>query len=367
MENTNLQVIDLKEAGRQAGRDCKKAASKCNFGVLVYLLVTTVVALVFSFGLQFINAFISPGLIDTILTTPLGYNLYVGLSQVIIMYVIGYPVFHVMTKHLERRDTSVKENLKFFEFIKIVIGIVGVMFIGSLVSGFVTDSINAQLGIVVEDTTSEVVQSLSIWTVILIFVIIGPIFEELIFRKVFIDTIGKYNIRLAIFISGASFALFHGNITQAIYTFAGGLILAWVYAKTKNFIYPVLLHMSLNFFGTVPSLIASDSYDRLMQMTDEEIAMSTDPQVLQDIMILNGYNILIYGFIGIGGLIVLSMLLGGGFKLKKDENEVKIPFFKKLGVLLFNAGTFFFVVYSIIVIVFAIFEPVIMQMLENAA
>ena len=361
MENTNLQVLD----GRAAGKACKKATSKCNMAVLIYLLVTTFSALVLTFALLFAELGI-PGLSE-FLTTPLGYNLHVGLFQVIVMYVIGFPVFYLMTKNLERRDTSVKENLKFFEFVKLVIGIVGVMFIGSLVSGFVTDIINARLGIEVEDTVSDLVNELNIWTVIIVFVIIGPIFEELIFRKIFIDTIGKYNIRLAIFISAASFSLFHGNITQAIYTFGGGLILSWVYAKTKNFIYPVLLHISLNFFGSVPSLIASDSYDRLIQMTDEEIAMSTDPQVLQDLMILNGYNILIYGFIFFGGLIVLSMLLGGGFKLKKDENEVKIPFFKKLGILFFNWGTFLFFIYSVIVIVFAIIEPVLTKMIESAA
>ena len=361
MENTNLQVLD----GRAAGKACKKATSKCNMAVLIYLLVTTFSALVLTFALLFAELGI-PGLSE-FLTTPLGSNLYAGLFQVIVMYVIGFPVFYLMTRHLERRDTSVKENLKFFEFIKLVIGIVGVMFIGSLVSGFVTDIINARLGIEVEDTVSDLVNELNIWTVIIVFVIIGPIFEELIFRKIFIDTIGKYNIRLAIFISAASFSLFHGNITQAIYTFGGGLILSWVYAKTKNFIYPVLLHISLNFFGSVPSLIASDSYDRLIQMTDEEIAMSTDPQVLQDLMILNGYNILIYGFIFFGGLIVLSMLLGGGFKLKKDENEVKIPFFKKLGILFFNWGTFLFFIYSVIVIVFAIIEPVLTKMIESAA
>ena len=361
MENTNLQVLD----GRAAGKACKKATSKCNMAVLIYLLVTTFAALVLTFALLFAELAI-PGLSE-FLTTPLGYNLYVGIFQVLIMYVIGYPVFHVMTKNLERRDTSVKENLKFFEFIKIVIGIVGTMYISSLVAGAITDAINAQLGIVVEDATGELVSNLSIWTTIIVFVIIGPIFEELIFRKAFIDIIGKYNIRLAIFISAAAFALFHGNITQTIYTFAGGLILSWVYAKTKNFIYPVLLHMALNFFGTVPSFIASDSYDRLIQMTDEEIAMSTDPQVLQDIMILNGYNILVYGFIFFGGLIVLSMLLGGGFKLKKEEGEVKIPFFKKLGILFFNWGTFLFFIYSVIVIVYAIIEPVLTKMLESAA
>lgn len=362
MENTNLQVMD----GRTAGKACKRAASKCNFSVLVYLLVTAVAGLIISFGLSFADAFF-PGLIETIRTTPLYLNIYIWGTQILVMYVIGYPVFHVLTKDLERRDTSVKEKLKLFDLLKLAVAAEGVMLIGSLVAGYVTDLINAKLGIVIEDTTSEIIGQSNIWVIILVVVIIGPIFEELIFRKTFIDTIGKYNIRLAIFISGVSFALFHGNITQAIYTLAGGLILAWVYAKTKNFFYPVFLHMFMNFFGSIPSLIASPSFDRLMAMTDEEIAMSTDPQVLQDIMIINGYTIITYGFLGIGGLLILSMVLGGYFKLKKDEGEVKIPFFKKLGTLIFNWGTLAFVIYSLVTIILDIFTPVIEKILENMA
>ena len=361
MENTNL-VLD----GHETGLACKKAVSKCNMSVLIYLIVTSVVALILSFVIGFAGVMF-PSLIQFIETTALGYNLYVGLFQVIVMYVIGFPVFYLMTRHLERRDTSVKENLKFFDFIQLVIGIVGIMFIGSLVSGFVTDIINAQLGIEVEDTLSNLVNELDIWTVIIVFVIIGPIFEELIFRKIFIDTIGKYNIRLAIFISAASFSLFHGNITQAIYTFGGGLILSWVYAKTKNFIYPVLLHMSLNFFGSIPSLLVTDSLDRLIGMTDEEIMTSTDPTVLSDLMKVNAVYYMQIGFMALGGLLILSMILGGFFKLKKDENEVKIPFFKKLRILFFNWGTFLFVIYSIITIALDIFTPVIDKMLENMA
>ena len=164
--------------------------------------------------------------------------------------------------------------------------------------------------------------------------------------------------------SAASFALFHGNITQAIYTFGAGLILAFVYAKTKNFLYPALLHIFINFFGTVPSLLVMDSYDRIMNMTEEELYASTDPAVYQDIMILNAYTIMTYGFIILGAWFLLNMLFKGYFKLPKGD-EVKIPFGKKLGILFFNWGTVIFVVYSLVTILLDIFTPLIEEMIAG--
>ena len=359
MENTNTLVID----GKQAALECKNAASRCNLGLIIYLLVASCVATAISFGLGVFEIF-NPGSYEAILANPLYKSILVWGTQILAMYLIAYPAFYLFTKRLPRRDVSEKQKLTFMEFIKLAIAAEGVMLIGSMVAGYVTDLLNEKLGIVVEDTTSELISQTNIGIIILVVVIIGPIFEELIFRKIFIDTIGKNNIRLAILMSAASFALFHGNITQAIYTFGAGLILAFVYAKTKNFLYPALLHIFINFFGTVPSLLVMDSYDRIMNMTEEELYASTDPAVYQDIMILNAYTIMTYGFIILGAWFLLNMLFKGYFKLPKGD-EVKIPFGKKLGILFFNWGTVIFVVYSLVTILLDIFTPLIEEMIAG--
>ena len=359
MENTNVQMLD----GRTAGRECKIATSRCHVGLIVYLIAVSIVASVASFFLGIFGSF-NPDAYMSILSNPLYSSILVWGLQILAMYIIGYPIFHLMTRYIPKRDISKKEKLGSLELLKLAIASQGIIFIGSMVAGFVTDFINAKLGIVVEDSTSELIGSTNILIVILVVVIIGPIFEELIFRKAFVDIIGKYNIRLAVFISAASFALFHGNITQAIYTFAVGLILGWVYAKTKNIFYKIFLHIFINFFGSVPSLLIMDSYERLQGMTEEELSSITDPAILMDVAKVGAYSLMTYGFIFIGGLLFLSMLFKGYFKLPRD-GEVKIPFFKKLGILFFNRGTIIFVIYSILSIVANLFMPLIEQYLEN--
>ena len=359
MENTMVLALD----GRECGKECKKTASRLHFSLIVYLLVASAVVSVISFGLGFLGA-IDPELVETIMNTPLYYNIFLWGTQILSMYLISFPVFYAMTKRLPRRERTEGERIGLLNFLGLAIATEGLMVIGSLIAGKVTDMINEYFGIVVEDTTSDLIGQTDIWIVILVVVIIGPIFEELIFRKIFIDTLGKYSIGLAVFMSAASFALFHGNLTQVIYTFGAGLILAWVYAKTKKMIYPILLHMFINFFGTVPSLLCMDSIERVLGMTDEELMNATDPEILADIAKVNALSFMNIGFMALGALILLGFIFGGFFKLDKS-GEVKIPFFRRFGVLIFNWGTFIFVVYSILSIVLDIFTPLIEQYLEQ--
>ena len=355
MENTMVLALD----GRECGKECKKTASRLHFSLIIYLLVASAVAFIISFGISILGA-IDPRIVDTIMTTPLYYNIYVWGTQILSMYLISFPVFHAMTKRLPRRERTGGERLSLLNFLGLAIATEGLMVIGSLIAGNVTDMINEYFGIVVEDTTSDLIGQTDIWIVILVVVIIGPIFEELIFRKIFIDTLGKYSIGLAVFMSAASFALFHGNLTQVIYTFGAGLILAWVYAKTKKMIYPILLHMFINFVGTVPSLLVMDSIDRVLGMTDEEIMNATDPQILADIAKVNAISFMNIGFMVVGAIILIYMLCTGFFKLDRS-GETKIPFFKKLGILIFNLGTIVFVAYSILSIILMLFMPLIEQ------
>ncbi len=361
MENIN----SLPLTGREVGRECKKAVSRCNFAAFIYLLVAGIAieilytAVIIGLGIAFGER------TDAILADPFWSNVILWSLQILCMYIISYPIFRSLIKHLPKRDISEKESLGFGGFIKVFLATQALMLIGSIVANSVTDLINEKLGIVVEDSTAELISGTPIWIVILVVVVIGPIFEELVFRKGFIDAIGNYNSRIAIFISAASFALFHGNITQAIYTFGAGLMLAWVYTKTKNIIYPIVLHMLINFFGSVPTLLIADSYDRVMALPEDTLMGEiTDPQLLADLMKVNAVGYMQYGFMIVGGIFLLSMIFGGFFKLNR-EGEVKIPFFRKFGVLIFNSGTIVFLIYSIANIIIYIFLPVINQYLEN--
>ncbi len=361
MEITN----SLPLTGREAGRECRKAVSRCNFAAFIYLIVASIAANVLAIGVGVVLGLVFGEQAEAILANPLYESILTWSLQILCMYVIAYPVFRSLIKHLPKRDITEKDNLGFGQFIQVFFATQALMLIGSIVAGNVSDLLNSKLGIIVEDTTSELISGTSLWIVIAVVVVIGPIFEELIFRKGFIDAIGNYNSRFAIFISAASFALFHGNLTQVIYTFGAGLMLGWIYTKTKNIIYPIILHMLINFFGSVPSLLIMDSYNRIMALPEGALEGEiTDPQILADLAKVNAVGYMQYAFMFIGGIMLISMIFGRFFKLDR-KGEVKIPFFSKLGILIFNGGTFVFVLYSVINIIATLFLPVLLQYIEN--
>ena len=362
MENNQSLSPDV----REVGRNCTKTVSRCNFSTTMYLVVCGIAASIISGAITYaLIAFLGQDGYVSVLENPLYYNIINWSLQVICMYIIGYPVFHSLTKHLPRRDKTEKEKLGFFRFIGIFLMLEGVMIIGSIIANIVTEFVNDLLNIEVTDTTGEFISQTPIGIVILVVVIIGPIFEELIFRKMYIDAIGKYSTTTAIFVSATAFALFHGNITQIIYTFGVGLILGWVYAKTKKIIYPIILHMLLNFFGSVPSLLVEDSINRILSIPESEwVSALSDPTFLLDYLKVMAVSLMQYGFIFVGGIILLIMIFGRKFKLD-TSGEVKFGFFRKLRIYVFNLGTFILVIYTVITVLLNLFLPVIEQALES--
>ncbi len=99
---------------------------------------------------------------------------------------------------------------------------------------------------------------------ILSFVVLAPVCEELVFRKIMVDRVLPFGEWPAILFSGLCFGLYHGNLTQLFYTTMLGVMLAYVYVRTGKIVYTMLAHACLNFLGGVlPLLIPAAAYGLL--------------------------------------------------------------------------------------------------------
>lgn len=80
--------------------------------------------------------------------------------------------------------------------------------------------------------------------------IIGPIFEEFLFRYDFIKRLEKFNSSkiVIILLTGITFGLFHTGIVTIIYAMIVGFINSYIYVKDKDIIKPITLHMAGNIF-----------------------------------------------------------------------------------------------------------------------
>lgn len=84
-------------------------------------------------------------------------------------------------------------------------------------------------------------------------VILAPMAEEYMFRRLIVDRLIVFGEGTAIVFSGLLFGLTHGNLNQFAYAFLVGMFFAFIYIRTGKLWYPILLHMGINLMGTAAS------------------------------------------------------------------------------------------------------------------
>ena len=125
------------------------------------------------------------------------------------------------------------------------------MYAGNILGTMITMAIGNAVDTTVENPLNNLVLNTSMWVRILVVVIIGPLVEEFIFRRLLIDRMRDYGEKLAIFTSALMFGLFHGNLSQFFYAFALGLVFGYIYTRTGRLRYSYALHVTVNFMGSV--------------------------------------------------------------------------------------------------------------------
>jgi len=77
--------------------------------------------------------------------------------------------------------------------------------------------------------------------------IISPILEELLFRKIIFNNLLQYkSYYYSLIFSSLTFCLLHPNISNLIPVFILSLITGWIYFKTNNIFYSVIFHFGFN-------------------------------------------------------------------------------------------------------------------------
>ena len=108
-------------------------------------------------------------------------------------------------------------------------------------------------------------------TLILI-VIIAPIMEELLFRGIILDGFLKiYSPAKAIIWSSLLFGAIHLNPWQFIPAVAIGILMGWVYWKTKSLLPCIFIHFSTNLIGALMILMANDPTASIQQLLNKDI------------------------------------------------------------------------------------------------
>lgn len=283
--NEKLDIIE-EETNKIKKANIKNFITGVAVSLLTLILLQTVLGLVLSFIMP--NATANQNVI--------AISVIFILSFIIPTFILKGYTNLVYSKNIEEK----KDKLKPSNIVSWILMALPIMFVCTY---FVETIINKM------DINPTMIESAlffdkSVLGYILFFIeiaILPAIFEEILFRKVMLDSAKKHGTKFAIIFTAIMFGLIHMNIPQAVNAMFIGIIFAYITIKTGTIIPAIILHFINN--GT----------QALLMINENNLIMS---------------NIINYGYISlviIGAVLLLSKILKNKHELKlKEENKSNI-------------------------------------------
>ena len=136
----------------------------------------------------------------------------------------------------------------------------------------IASSIENMLGIEMgSENTQEIIKLIEMFPiVILVSSIIGPILEEIVFRKIIFGSLHKkMNFFFSALISSVIFALAHLEPEHVILYSAMGLTFAFLYVKTKRIIVPIIAHVTMNTMVVLVQSVFREDIERMIKEAEK--------------------------------------------------------------------------------------------------
>lgn len=318
----------------------KKTFSRLFLALSVYLLIATLMIN----GLAVTLILISENAYNSVF----GSEIWSSVIGAVVQYGIALPIFWLLVRRIDvtsPRTYSIgaKEMLTFFCISYVF------MLLGSYIGTVYSSVVDSLIGTESVNRVNESIESSPLWVTFIFAVILAPIFEELLMRKLFIDRLMKYGTGFAITVSAAAFGIFHGNFYQLFYAVLSGFVLGFVYVR-GGLKYSVALHMLINFWGSVASY--TFTYASGMLDGNEDFSLTLVLCLLAVIV----YSILTVTILAVGIRgIIRAVREMSHTPLPFDEPIVKIPRGKLMNALFANFGTVFFLCLSCLLIFIGLF------------
>jgi membrane protease YdiL (CAAX protease family) len=274
------------------------------------------------FAGQFIVSFVITSLLPESVETA-WFNVVLTLITIV---GIGLPVFIKLMKRIPDSEIGEKQNISGVKFIGYFIICIASAYISNIVGLFISAIIELIKGIEMINPLENFIFGSNMILFASYAVIIAPIVEELIFRKILLDKLRRFGDIPAILLTGFAFGIFHFNLAQFFYATVLGILFAYITIRTNRLIYSIVLHMMMNLVGTafVPLLTNN-----------------------QNMLGMGIMMIWFYGAMTLGSILFIVNIRK--IKLTKPM----IPLVRKRDYVL-NPGTLLFIVIGIAMIIFNI-------------
>ena len=227
------------------------------------------------------------------------------------LYFIAFPVLLIVIKKLPN-DNREKEGLGFPTLLKCFCMCITIMYLGNILGTGLSEVIGGFFGKTSTNNLANLITNADLTGTIIFVVIVGPIMEEIVFRKILIDKTVKYGERNAMMLSALMFGLFH-----MIINFMGSVVAVLV---------------SKNFTEDVVSKLQSGNPELISQALTPGVIMST----------VYSFAIIITFFVG------LVLLIIGRKNMRLDVNGAPFTRREEKGLVYGNFGMAFFIAACIV-------------------
>lgn len=184
------------------------------------------------------------------------------------MYIVGFPVLFAGLGSLNKQKIN-GERFGFLRLLRFFFISLPIMYLGNMVSLGFASLVETATGKTAINSISEMIGNSNPWILFFFVVMIGPAIEEIIFRKIIIDRTVRFGEKNAVVLSAIMFGLFHMNLFQFFYATAIGLIFGYMYVKSGRLRYTIVLHMIINFMGSVVSVFMSGGEEGVLKFVQE--------------------------------------------------------------------------------------------------
>lgn len=309
--STNLATGELTQG------DAKRYFSTFGwFAFAFYLILSAVSTAVVS-----AVALISPELLNS--------YLFSEIFSLITLYAISFPIAHVILARLPKVQ-PLKAELSCGDVLKAICICEAFILVGSKISDLLITAFSRASNTLPENPVAVSTTVQPIWMTLLFSVLLAPILEEIFFRKLVCDRMLPLGELYAVIIPSAFFAVCHGNFFQVFYTFLLGCFFSFIYVKTGKLRYTVILHVVVNFLGTVPPKILNELLARHAPQGDEAITAAASLSALAAIL----YSLLTLAVAVVGAVILVKNFR----KIRFDSGILPPPRGKAASCALMNAG-----------------------------
>lgn len=277
------------------------------------------------------------------------------ILSTVIVYGFAMPLIALLVSKMEVQKPE-RRKMKWWQFLIGFMICYALVYVSNIMGVITTTIIGLLKGSAVDNGVATVVSTGNMLINFVSMVILAPIVEELVFRKLIIDRTAKYGQTVAIIASGLMFGLFHGNLNQFAYALVLGCFFAFIYLRTGNVKITIAMHAILNFMGSMVAggLMKLVHYNDLMLLgpENEELMMA---MIMEDIVgwiLLIIYAMFIFIMV-VTGIVFFFVSLK---KMKPIPAETDLPKGQRMKALFLNPGMIVFCIIWVVLIFLQLFS-----------